>query len=55
MNQIRGRAAVNVAGDALVVAGFALVIWGLWSWSQPLALVVGGIGLITVGYTAAVK
>ena len=55
MKRERRLALVNAAGDGLVVVGFALLIWGLWSWSEPLALVIGGFGLIAVGILAALK
>jgi hypothetical protein len=55
MKTERRRAVVNTAGDGLVVVGLALVLWGIWFWSIPLALVVAGIGLIAVGYLAALK
>ena len=55
MTEERRRAITNWAGDALIAVGFALLIWGIWSWSEPLALVAGGVGLISVGTLAALK
>lgn len=55
MTQERRQTITNWAGDALIVVGFALLIWGFWSWSEPLALVAAGVGLIGVGILAALK
>lgn len=37
------------AGDLLIVLGVGLVLWGLYLIWPPLALIVGGLGLIGMG------
>ena len=40
--------------DGLALVGVSLVLWGLAQWSQPLAIVAGGVCLIVgaIGWSA---
>lgn len=46
---------LNLAGDLAVACGFLLVVAGSWIVSVPLALIVGGLGLIGLGTWAALR
>jgi hypothetical protein len=42
--------AKRLATDLMFLAGLALAIFGVWVWSHPLGLIVGGIVLAALGF-----
>ena len=41
---------IAVLTTVLELAGVALIVWGLWLWLVPVALVVAGCALILLSY-----